>query len=104
MKYADGGLLKIAVIAGLDIHEFLWVAVCQRKPAALNLYHDAMPFYKSMRHIGQLEFHAFCFIGFECFGCRIAVPVTATHDLSTHQHLITTHGIGAAGITGVVAV
>ena len=52
MKDPDRRFLKIAVIAFVNVYEFLWVAVSQREPAALDLDHEAMSFFKRMRYIG----------------------------------------------------
>ncbi len=59
MIYANRCFLKITFIAGGDIQEFLRVDVHQGKPGALNLHHNAMPFFKCVHDIIHIEFY-FC--------------------------------------------
>ena len=52
MVNPNGGFLKITVAGVVNIDEFLRVSVGQGKPGALDLYHQAMTFFKGMRNIG----------------------------------------------------
>src|SRR3954468_2649750 len=92
MINANSRLPEITIITLVNIHELLWVAVGQWEPAALDLDHQAMPFFERMRHIRQFKFYLLDLIGFKCFRYTKAFAKTATHNFTTYQHLITTHG------------
>ena len=47
----DSRFLKILCIHIDNISEFLGIAVNQREPAALNLDHDSVTFFKQMRYL-----------------------------------------------------
>src|SRR5689334_11745043 len=90
----DVRLLEVAIVTSVYVDEFLRIAIHQREPAALNLYHDPMALFKSMRHVGHCISDRFDRIWFECLWFFEAVPIFATHDLSAHEHLVSSHRIG----------
>src|SRR5271156_6091786 len=96
---------KLACRTPVDIYKLLRVAVYQRKPRALHLYHDAVAFFKGVGYIIERIFYFCYFIGFKRFGVGEAVAVTATHHIAAHQHLVAAHGVSlaiAGAICGIV--
>jgi hypothetical protein len=53
MINTHGSFLEIIIGAGVDIYKFLRVPVDKRKPGILNLDHDPVSLFKSMRHISH---------------------------------------------------
>ena len=82
MEDPDRRFFEIFRIGIIDVQELLWIPVSQRKPAALDLDHQAVSFFEGMRHIRQFKFHPLCLAGFE--GNRVfkTVPEFAPHDLA----------------------
>src|ERR1700754_4847195 len=86
-------LYKIGILSVVNIYKLLWVSVCQRKPAALYLYHYFMSLFKSVSHIRQRIFYLGYFTRHKSFGGRKTVAVSATHNLGAYQHLVTSHWV-----------
>src|ERR1700759_756898 len=89
--------LIILFITGINISKLLWVPVRQRKPAALNLDHQAVSLFKCMSYIRQTELNGFYFPRLEGNGCFKTFPVFTPEYFSTYQHLISSHGIYSFG-------
>src|SRR5258705_6396742 len=53
-----------------------------------------MAFFKSMRHIRQVEFYFFYFVWNKGSWCFKTVSEFSSHNFSTDQHLVPTHWIG----------
>src|SRR5438105_5851054 len=53
------GRLEILRRRGRDVHEGLWIAIHEWKPAALHLHHDAVAATKHVVYIGHREVHGF---------------------------------------------
>ena len=101
MVYFYCGFLKVLVGAGIDVHHFLGIAVNQRKPAALNLDHDAVAFFEGVGNVVHREFYVGDLARDECFRYLEAVPVTPTHDIAADQHLVTIHDVGRLLFVGI---
>src|SRR5688500_17901448 len=99
MINTDGCFLEIVVISLVNIHEFLWIPVSKRKPAALHLDHKPVAFFKSVSNIRQFKFHLLNFIWLERDRVGKTIPELSPHDLPTNQHLISAHRVGTSGIT-----
>ncbi len=85
--------LKIAVSSRVNVGKLLRVPVCQWKPGALYLYHQAMALFKCVGNIRQRIFYLAYFSGNKGFRVFVAVPELAPHNFAPHQHLVATHGI-----------
>src|SRR6185369_5514233 len=93
MINANPGLLKIFVAAGIDIGKFLRVAVGEGEPAALDLYHDPVSLFESMRQVGHRKFYRFSFFRFEGYWLFKTVSEFTPEYITTHEHLIATERV-----------
>src|SRR5688572_14258552 len=90
---------KIFQICCIDVDKLLRVAIRKGEPTALHLDHQSMTLFKSVRHIGQFKFDSFYFPWLKGFGLFVTIAVFTSHDLSSYQHLVTTHRIIATVTT-----
>ena len=93
VKHPDGRFSEVLIPRFIDIHELLRVTVHQREPAALHLDHKLMAFFESMCDIRQGELYLLRFIRLKGYRRFKTLPELPSHDLSTNQHLVATHGI-----------
>src|SRR5258708_17049510 len=89
----DRLFLKIAVITGIDIHEFLRIAVYQGEPAALHLHHHPVAFFESMRHIRHGKADRLDLTRLERNWFFPTLPEPSSHHLPMHQHLVPSHRV-----------
>ena len=82
---------EIARFGAVDIHELLRIPVDQRKPAALNLNHNAMPFPEGMEDIRHPVFNLCDFSGDKGLRIRKAVSEFPAKQFSSYQLLETAH-------------
>jgi hypothetical protein len=85
---ADGCFLKIGFAGRRDIDEGLGVEVDEREPAALQLDHDAMTFFKAVSDLIHIKSDLGGLVGGEGFGLIIAVAEFAAEDFGTDQALV----------------
>src|SRR5215204_86716 len=100
MENPNGRFLKILFIRFIYIDEFLWIAVDQRKPGTLDLYHNAMVFLKCMSDIWEFITYFFKAIWFEWNRRFKTLAIFAAHDFTTNQHLVSLHNITVIGDVG----
>ena len=81
-------LLEIGFRCLVDIKELLWIEVNDRKPAALDLHHDAMATTKGVKRIRRCKLDASRLAWDERFRPVEAVAKLAAHDFAPHQLLI----------------
>ena len=75
MIYFYCRFLKVLVTTGVDVHHLLWIAVNQREPTALNLYHDPVAFFERVGDIIHGKFHIGNFPRYECsYGSIPVIP------------------------------
>lgn len=96
VKDADGRLLEIAVIRGINVDKLLRIPINQREPAALDLDHEPVAFFKGMGNIRNSPFDCLYLAGSKGDRFFEAFPEATAHDLSVYQHLVAAHGIGRA--------
>src|ERR1700748_173278 len=94
MPYADGLLLEVTVIGGINVHEFLRIAIHQWEPGALYLDHQPVSFFEGMGYIRDGEFYRFDLTGFERGWFFEALTESAAHDLAVDEHLVAAHRVG----------
>ena len=71
----------------------MWIEINDREPAALYLYHDAMPAAKGVKGIGHHKPDVSWLSWDKRFGPVEAVTKLASHDFAPHQLLIATQRI-----------
>ena len=99
----DCGLLKYALITGIDIAERLWIAVDKREPTGLNLNHQTMTWQETMGHIWHRIGNACHLAWFKRFGFGKILTELAAHHLSTDEQLIACHHIAWQHLHGSIA-
>ena len=96
--YGVLGLLKIRILDLIDIGEFLRIPVDDRKPGALDLNHNFMPFEECVAFVVEIKFDMGHFIRHQRLRFFKTVPVFAPEYFPCQQHLEITHlyvlGIG----------
>src|SRR5438132_10934718 len=80
--------LEILRLRGRDVHEGLWIAIHQRKPAALYLHHDAVAATKHVIYIGHREVHGFNASRRKRLGLLEALPKLSAKGPPAHELLI----------------
>src|SRR5579862_5635604 len=95
----DGRLVKVIIVAGGDIREYLRIPVYQREPAALYLHHDPVAFFECMVNFIELEFDLGSFSRHKRLRLLIAVPEFTAEYFGT-DHALESHHILPPGIIG----
>src|ERR1700674_5318847 len=72
-------------------YESLRVAIVERKPARLDLDHDAVAWQEDMIRGGQSESVEQRNVGSNWLGCFQAFAIAAAEDVSRNHQLITAH-------------
>lgn len=91
MIYSLSSLLEIRFFGIVDIDELLRIAIDQRKPAALYLNHEPVPFPERMEYVGHPIFDLCDLPWDERFGTCEAVAEFSSEQLSTNQLLKSAH-------------
>src|SRR6266516_1029389 len=93
------GFAKILRLGSGDVYKSLRVAVHQREPGALHLYHHAIAAAECVKHVGQGELDLRHPPRLEWLGLLEAVAKFPTENVAAHQLLIATHSdAGRIGI------
>ena len=80
--------LEVALVGRVDVDEFLWVAIEQRKPTALNLNHQSVPRPESMADILERELYDRRLVRFERFGLLKTLTELAAKDVAADELLV----------------
>src|ERR1035437_6179520 len=91
MKYLFRSLLKILGLRIRNVGEDLWVPVCQRKPRALHLHHDAMAAAEGVEQIRHREVDVSLFAWRQRLGFFPAISELGAERLSAQQLLVAAH-------------
>src|ERR1035437_10003061 len=93
---------KVLIVTGIDIDELLGVAISEREPAALNLHHQPVAFFKSMSHVWDSKMDGFDFSRFEWFRRFKTFTKSSPHDFCVYEHFVPPHGIGFCRIIFII--
>src|SRR5450432_171678 len=83
----DGGGVEVLGFGCVDVHELLRVAVHEREPGGLDLYHEAVAFAEGMEDVGQLVGGVFRLEGRQRGRSGVAVAEVGAEDFGAYQHL-----------------
>src|SRR5205085_2102851 len=75
-----------------DVDKHLWIAIGQRKPRTLHLYHDAMATAEGVVHVRHCEVDLLNLAGSECLRLFETVSKFPPERLAAHQLLVSAHG------------
>ena len=89
----DCGLLKHALITGIDVAEGLRIAIYKREPAGLNLNHQTMTWQEAMGYIWHRIGNACHLAWLKGLGIGKTLTEFAAHHLATDEQLITSYHI-----------
>ena len=87
MIYRYAARHEIMLAATIYVDHLLRIAVEQRKPRALNLHHDTVPFEKRMGNARHRQTHLLDTAGLEWLALREAVAVAAADDVAANERL-----------------
>jgi len=65
----------------IDVHEFLWISVNNRKPGALDLNHNSVPFEECVAFVAEIEFDMGHLTRHKRLGVFKTVPVFPSEDI-----------------------
>lgn len=91
VEYFMDGLFEIFRLGMIDVHKSLRIAVDDGKPGALDLYHDAVPFFETVAFVSNVVADFCYFSRNKGFGIGEAAAVFAAKYVCAHQHLEMSH-------------